>query len=177
MHVRFSMCLGMPVVDDHTGEQIAAVAGVFLHPDLGTVEGLFVRADRGEEFLAVADIAHWGRTIVVRDADVLAPLDERLRLAALWDEGRPMLGQRIVTESGKAIGTCKDVQFETDAFRVEWLFPRRWLRWQPGVPVSAVVEVRADAVVVRERETTVPIAGAQLTALDAIGGTVPPAQG
>jgi|GEM_PF-6484452 len=171
MHVRFSMCLGMPLVDDHNDDLLATVSGVFLHPDLGKVEGLFVHTERGEEFLATSDIAHWGRSIVVRDPDAVAPLEERVRLSALWEEGRPVLGQKIVTESSRMIGTCTDVQFETDTFRLEWLFPRRMFRWKQSIPVGAIIEVRPDAVRIRDMEVPVGALPADPTMnpLDAIG--------
>jgi sporulation protein YlmC with PRC-barrel domain len=173
MHVRLSMCIGMPVVDDRSDEALATVTGLFLHPDLGKVEGLFVRTAHGEEFLAVSDIAHWGRSVVVRNHDAIAPLEERVRLSALWDEARPVLGQRIVTEGEKSLGTCKDVQFETDTFRMEWLFPRKMLRWQRPVPVSAIVEVRTDMVRVRDvfaPAQALPLEDVAVGALEAIGG-------
>ncbi len=152
MHVRFSMCRGMNVVDDRGDELRATVTGLFIHPDLGKLEGLFVRGDSGEEFLAVQDIAHWGRSIVVRDSEVIAPLEERVRLAQLRAEGRTVLGQKVVTDAGAPLGVCKDVQFETDTFRLEWIFPRKFLRWGRPLPVGAIVEVRPDAVCVRDAE-------------------------
>jgi sporulation protein YlmC with PRC-barrel domain len=173
MHVRLSMCIGMPVVDDRSDEALATVTGVFLHPDLGKVEGLFVMTARGEEFLATSDIAHWGRSVVVRDPDAIAPLEELVRLSALWDEARPVVGQRIVTETERFLGRCKDVQFETDTFRMEWLFPRKMLRWQRPVPVTAVVEVTADMVKVRDAYAPVqamPVQDVAVGALEAIGG-------
>jgi sporulation protein YlmC with PRC-barrel domain len=172
------MCRGMTVVDDRSGDALASVTGVFVHPDLGKIEGLFVRAGNGDEFLAVQDITHWGTTIVVRDPDAIAPIDERVRLAALWDEGRTVLRQKIVLENGAVVGTCADVQFETDTFRLEWLFPRRWFRWGRPLPASSILEVRPDAIVVREGTVPVPTAVEQpaIAALEATIGSTP-AQG
>lgn len=177
MHVRLSMCRGLRVVDDHADDLIGVVTGVFAHPDLGKVEGLFVRTENGEEFLGVQDIAHWGRMIVVRDPDVLSHLEERVRLQGLWEEGRTIIGQRIVTESGVAIGTCADVQFETDTFRLEWLFPRKWFRWKRPIPAGAIVEVRPDAVCVRDGEVPVAVDKADAAVKDivdaAMGASTP----
>ena len=150
------MCVGMPVMDDRSDGVIAIVSGLFIHPDLGKIEGIFVRGATGEEFLSVQDIVHWGKAIIVREVDGLAPLEERVRLSQLWAEGRGVLGQRIVTESGRLIGRCADVQFETDTFRLEWIFPRHWLRWKHPIPASSIVEVRTEAIWVRESE--VPVA-------------------
>ena len=60
------------------------------------------------------------------------------------------MGQRLQTESGVALGVCRDAQFDTKLFRLEWLFPRLFLRWGVAVPASAIVEVRTDAVMVRD---------------------------
>lgn len=178
MHVRFTMCLGMPVVDDGSGDLLGAVSGIFLHPDTGTVEGLFVKTANGEEFLAAADIGHWGRTIVVRNSETLSPLEDRVRLLALWNEGRTIVGQPVVTEGGTVLGRCRDVQFETETFRLEWIFPRRWLRWRRPIPAGAIVEVRADAVCVRDVDVPAPTKAddAAMRVVDAAMG-MPPAQG
>lgn len=160
VHVRYTMSVGMPVMDDRSDDVVATVSGVFIHPDLGKLEGVFVRGSAGEEFLSVQDIVHWGKAVMVRDSDVLAPLDERVRLSQLWAEGRSVLGQRIVTESGRVIGRCADVQFETDTFRLEWIFPRHWLRWKRPIPASSIVEVRTEAICVREAEVPVAEGGA-----------------
>lgn len=170
----------MPVMDDRSDDVLGTVTGVFVHPDIGKIEGFFVRTHAGDEFLAANDIAHWGRAIVVRDVDTIARLDERVRLSALWNEGRTVLGQRIVTEAGVIVGMCADVQFETDTFRLEWLFPRKWLRWKRPIPAGSIIEVRPDAVCVRDAEVPVKTTAAAETAaaaLEAIGGSTTPAQG
>lgn len=154
MHLRSSTCRGSPVVVDQGDELLGTVAGMVVHPDTGAIEGVLVRASgflpMEPLFLATADILHWGQKVSVRSAEVLAPLHELVRLRAFLDEGRTVLGQPIVTEAGRKLGTCRDVQFETKTFRLEWLFPKRFFRWGTAVPVSTIVEVRGDAIVVRE---------------------------
>lgn len=165
MHVRFSTCLGTPIVEEDTDEALGQVSGILVHPDTGKVEGFFVSQggwfNAGSElFLASSDIAHWGLHIRVRDADYLSPLEERIRLVSILEDGRQVVGQRMVTEAGKALGVCKDVQFETKTFLIEWFFPKRLWNWQPAVPFSAIVEVRPDAIVVRD-----PTVSAKVTPL------------
>lgn len=153
MHVRFSTAEGMPVTAAG-GDVVGTLSSPFIHPDTGCIEGFFVRLPGvfpGEQpFLASQDILHWGTAVHIDDADVLAPLSERIRLSALAAEGRPMLGQPMQTESGARLGTCRDVQFETKTFRVEWLFPRKWWRWRTPVSVTAVLEVKPEAIIVRD---------------------------
>ena len=152
MHVRFSMSLGLPVVTDMGEEMAGMITGVFVHPDLGQVAGFFV----GAMFLSSMDIVHWGTRLRIRSFDVLAPLSENIRLQSLVSEGRTVLGQKILTESGVFLGTCRDIQFETKTFRLEWIFPRKWFLWKTPIPVSAIVEVKKEAIIVRNVFLEVP---------------------
>ncbi len=154
MRARYTRSLGLSVLDEETGDVLGAISGMVLHPDTGAVEGFFVRMEgfwsREERFLASPDILHWGVRITVRHRDVLSPVDELVRVQTILATQRPVLGQTIVTESGRTLGRCADVQFTTDAFRLEWLFPRRFFRWGIPIPVSQILEVKSEAIVVRD---------------------------
>lgn len=178
MHVRFSTARGQPVTDPLTEESAGVLEDVLLNPDTGTVEGFFVRVPgffHSEQlFLASADIAHWGVRVRVRSADVLFRLEDHVRLQALFDEGRRMLHQRIVTESGTVLGQCGDIQFDTKLFRLEWLFPRRWFRWGTPIPLSSILRVTKEAVIVRDPTLSMPTvtaAEALVQTLEPLGGT------
>ncbi|NOS67353.1 MAG: hypothetical protein HOO67_03230 [Candidatus Peribacteraceae bacterium] len=154
MRARYTRSLGLPVLDEESGEVLGSVAGMLLNPDTGVVEGFFVRTEgffSGQNlFLGSADILHWGLRITVRDRDVLSSPEERVRLQPLLEGRRPVIGQKIITESGRTLGRCTDVQFNTESFRLEWLFPRRFFRW--GIPISAkqIVEVKTEGVIVKD---------------------------
>ncbi|TSC60802.1 MAG: hypothetical protein Greene041662_34 [Candidatus Peregrinibacteria bacterium Greene0416_62] len=154
MHVRLSTCLGAGV-SDRSGEAIGVLSGIVAHPDTGKVEGIFVGVPAGilataNPFCAAADIAHWGVTIQLSSRDALSPIEDRIRLAPLLVEGRTILGQTIRTENGRILGRCKDIQFDTEKMRIEWLFPKKFFRWGIALPASDIIEVRRDAVIVRE---------------------------
>lgn len=160
MQVRFSTCRGQPVADAD-GDVLGSVQDLLLNPDTGRVEGLFVaipgflRSDTA--FLSSADIRRWGTAVELADADALGPLDEHVRLERLAADPRRMLGQPMVTEAGASLGRCADVQFDTESFHLQWLFPRRRLwRWGIPVPAHAVLEVRPDAIVVRSQAAAEP---------------------
>lgn len=165
----------MPVVAENEDSVPGQIAGIFIHPDTGTVEGFFVQTGGlfgGQElFLATADIRHWGTRVRVRSEDVLSPPGERVRLQSIVQENRPLLGQNILTKSGTRVGRCRDVQFETKTFRLEWLFPRRWLRWGSPVPASAIIEVKREAIIVRD--AFAGERGAVLKVIDEIAESVP----
>lgn len=140
-------------MDEHTQEPCAVVSGILIHPDRGLVEGFFVHTPAffGSEmlFLQTMDIRHWGTHIRIESSDLLIPTEDVIRLAELLQENRPVLGQRMISEEGRTLGTCRDVQFDTQHFQIEWLFPKQWMRWQPAIPASSIVEVRTDVIVVR----------------------------
>ena len=113
--------------------------------ELGAERAAALLADRSAE-----DIARWGMRVTVRSRDALLPVEERIRLRSLLEERRPVLGQSIVTDTGRTLGRCGDVQFETEFFTVERLWPRRFFRWGTPLPITQVIEVRKDAIVVRD---------------------------
>lgn len=171
MRVRLSTVIGLPVVDDAEG-RLGAITGIFLNPDTGAVEGFFVGISGFFSFetlfLPVSAIEHWGARVRVRDREALSPIGELVRLARLQEEGRPVLGQPIITDTGRRLGRCRDVQFDTRSFRMEWLFPKTFLQWKRPLPLRSIIEVRPDAVVVREEENIPAMADDAAAAINTI---------
>lgn len=150
------MCRGTPVIAQAFGDMVGSIDGILLNPDTGKAEGFFVAIpgflQSTELFLAAADIRRWGRAVEVLDADILGPLDEHVRFHRIAKERRAILGMPVRTESGLRLGRCADVQFDTETFQLQWLFPRKYrLFWGVPIPAHAVCEVRRDAVVVKDR--------------------------
>jgi uncharacterized protein YrrD len=155
MHVRFSIVRGTPVVDEQTQQTLGAIVGILPHPDTGDVLGFFVRGmgplEGQELFLASADILSWGTKVHVKSEDRLAPPHDLIRIAALLEHPRPILGQKIVTQRARrTLGTCSDVQFDTRHFQIEWLFPKKFFMEGRPVPANDIVEVTRKSVIVKE---------------------------
>ena len=170
MHIRFSTCIGTNIVCDSLHEAVGQILEILINPDSGKVEGFFVVAPHvpfsAMPFVSALDIVRWGTAVHIRDADMISPAGDRIRLQPLLDDRRRILGQRIRTESGKYLGRCKDVQFNTDSMRCEWLFPRKWMRWSAPIPFSNIVEVRGDAIIVRDELQTIKDAVEESEPLD-----------
>lgn len=155
MRVRLSTVIGLPVVDE--SEQIlGTIADMCIHPDTLGIEGFFVRIPRffSSElmFLSCSEVEHWGSRIRVRHAHALSPVEDLVRISRILEEGRPVIRQMIVSDADIYLGRCHDIQFDTRSFRVEWLFPRRFLRWGIPIPIRAVVQVKPEAIVIQRDE-------------------------
>lgn len=155
MQVRSSAIRGMPVVEDGTLARIGSVSSPLIHPDTGAIEGFFILADHpevmGEMFLSSIDILAWGTSIHVRSIDRLAPPDDLIRLRERFLDPRRVLGQTIrVVGSGRRIGWCADVQFDTRRMMIQWLFPRRFFFFRSPVPATDIVEITPEALWIRD---------------------------
>ncbi len=154
MHVRFSTIVGTPVVEQGSDMAIAGITDILIHPDTGKIEGFFVEPvgffQSEALFLSSLDIIRWGTAVVIRDRDILCPLEDFIRLQDLLNDERRILDQRMKTESGRSLGVCRDLQFDTNSMKSEWLFPKKFFRWGTALPMREVVEVRTDAIIVRD---------------------------
>ncbi len=154
MQARFTRSIGLPVLTNETPVVLGHLRGILIHPDTGKIEGFFVAPpgmfSGSQQFLSTVDILHWGLRVTVRSADVLSPPEELVRLRELLEGHRPVLGQIMRTESGRVLGRCADIQFTTKDFRMQWLFPRRFWRYGRAIPASQILEIRPEAIIVRD---------------------------
>ncbi len=172
MQARFTLCVGVPVAEEDSSYALGTIADILIHPDTGRIEGFFVHTGgmfhADMLFLSSVDIIRWGTHVVVRDADVLSPIEDRIRLRTLLDDPRRLLGQAMRTESGKYLGRCKDVQFDTSLFLIEWIFPKRLFRWGVPLPLNQILEVRKDAIIVRDTAVPASDTGAKIPLLEQV---------
>lgn len=154
MHLRFSHCMGMPVLEEGSDMVLGSISGILIEPDTGKIEGFFVGQDN---FVAQGDIARWGARLYVRFASAVAPANDRIRLQQLLSDPRTVLDQKIRTESGQYIGRCSDVQFSTKSMHIEWIFPRKWFREKTAVPVSSIVEVTPQSIIIKDLRPLAPV--------------------
>lgn len=155
MHLRLLSCLGLPVVEEGSDTALGFLSGILIDPDSGNIEGFFVRVpgflDFQEVFCSFLDIVRWGTRVHVRDADVLSPVEERIRLAPLLEDNRTVIGQKIQTQSGIYLGCCRDVQFNTDSMKMEWVFPKKFFRWGIALPAKDIQKITEQAIIVKDQ--------------------------
>jgi uncharacterized protein YrrD len=108
--------VGLPVVTTSTGEDIAETRDVIYVPDKGRVVGFTLNkrgrlAGRLKNVLAMEQVRAVGRdAVMVLDSSVLdTPEGEE---AAKDAKGRNVLGNAVLTDAGKQLGTVRDLVVE-----------------------------------------------------------------
>ncbi len=146
---------GMSVIDDETQENVAMLTHPLIDPDSGRILGFFVQGFSGIAtgvfFLSTLDVVSIGTKVHVRSADKLSPPEEIVRLQKNLQDPRSFLGQHIrIRSSGRTIGRCSDVQFDTGRFVVEWMFPKRLFFSVRPIAVSEIIEVTEEAIWIQD---------------------------
>lgn len=154
MHLRLTTCIGMDIATEESDVLLGTLNGALIDPDTGEVVGFFVSTfgvlSAQTLFLPTFCIVRWGTSVWVSDEDALCHPQDILRVQALLDDPRTLLGQPVTTKSGVRLGTCKDVQFSTTLFQLEWVFPKTFWKWGTPVPATDILEVTPEAIIVRE---------------------------
>ena len=154
MHIRFSSCIGLPIVDDSTDDTVGMIHGILVDPDKGAVEGFAVTQSgfglKHVSFLSTLDIRRFGAAVHVGHPSVIGDAEDIVRLQGVLADTRRVIDQRMCTESGMQLGVCRDVQINTKTWHVEWLFPRRFFRWGTPVSIAQVIDVTEKAILLRD---------------------------
>lgn len=153
MHLLRSDTIGTEVIDDLDHHVHGIVMGLLIDPDRGKVIALFVGVPGASELFALQtqDIAAWGNRIHIREAELMGPVSDFIRLQEFLSDDRTVIGQQIRTKDGVKLGKCTDVQFETETFMVEWIFPRKFFRKGLAMPISDVLEIKSEAIIVKNQ--------------------------
>ena len=120
--MRATSLVGLPVVTTATGEDIAETRDVIYIPDLGRVAGFTLNkrgrlAGRMKNVLAMEQVHAVGRdAVMVTDASALdAPEGD----AAAHDaRGRNVIGNSVLTDTGKELGIVRDLIVEMNGGEV-----------------------------------------------------------
>ncbi len=114
--------LGLPVMDLSTGEQTGAVRKLIFNRDqdklLGIVidEGGWFKEAKIIPFEAIGSIGE--HAITIADTAAVTRVEEQVRLRRVIEENASLQGLRVITESGKEIGSIDAVLFDPDSGRV-----------------------------------------------------------
>lgn len=114
-YLKTSEIIGRPVVTIHGGEDVAEVRDVVYSSEAGTLLG-FTLNKRGflrgklREVLAAGDVAAIGAdAVMVADEDCLSARSDAPDAVASPPNGRNVLGDAVITDTGVRLGTVSDL--------------------------------------------------------------------
>jgi sporulation protein YlmC with PRC-barrel domain len=153
MHLLRSKALGTEIIDNIDHHVQGRVADFLIDADRGKILAIFVKASGMSDLLILQteDIVSWGNRVHIRDAETIGEISDFIRLQKFLQDERSVIGQRIVTKNGIPFGKCIDIQFRTDTFDVEWIFPRKFFRKGPALPSNEILEITTDAIIVKDQ--------------------------
>ncbi len=107
--------IGRPVVDASTGDDVAEVRDVLFDASQGRITGFTLRRSgflgrRMKEVLPITHVLAVGtHAVMILTAEALTRLTDPSEEEDFREAGGAVVGDRVITESGKILGELKDV--------------------------------------------------------------------
>ena len=159
----YSELRGWEVASLRSQAKLAKVQDFLFDPRNGRIPAVIVLPKgviglpRGSALLPAEAILGWQEGMVfIQDEEAITPPEDLVRLKDLVDGHFSLIGVRVLTESGKKIGTVEDYSVETKLLSINKLVVRRQLWWffsfQEVIPLKRVVSMEPKRVVIKDDE-------------------------
>lgn len=152
--------MDIPVVSLQTGRAVATARQPVFNPNNLKIEGWFcaVPGQKQTLFLSSSDIREFGNYgIAINSNDVIAPLEDFVRLEKLFRLNFQLIGKKIETESGKKVGKVEDFAVNIDSLFVQKLYVNQralgaFIKDQLTVSRTQIREISDKKIVIAELE-------------------------
>jgi len=150
--------LSMPIISLDEGQQIGRVRGIVVDPSTFTVAALVTDKQgwfgdyKVVPFPSIMSIGEHAVTIDKRSS--IEKPSNIPEVSKLIKNKQPLLGGKVFSETGTLLGIVEEFTFNTETGAVETLeisgrFIESLFRGKKSLPVSAVVTIGTDAIIVR----------------------------
>ena len=150
--------LSMPIISLDEGQQIGRVRGIVVDPSTFTVAALVTDKQgwfgdyKVVPFPSIMSIGEHAVTIDKRSS--IEKPSNIPEVSKLIKNKQPLLGGKVFSETGTLLGIVEEFTFNTETGAVETLeitgrFIESLFRGRKSLPVSAVVTIGTDAIIVR----------------------------
>lgn len=120
--------MGAKVLEYSSGQILALVSGIIIHPDTGMVEAFWIKPltlPFKNAVLKTSDILEFKKHLYVKDERVFAQADDVIRITEILEEKREFLGTLIQSEAGTAYGKCVNLTFDTETYALKQIYARK----------------------------------------------------
>ena len=149
----YSKLVGLPVIELEGQSKIASVLDLVVDPKNGRVLGLIVKVGNllpRDLLIAARDISQiLPTTVLVADNERLTPINEVVRVEALYKKRFTLPGMKVVTKSGKLLGKINDFLVDDETLCLAKIYVRHLLS-DRIIPYSAIIKIDDHEVVVKD---------------------------
>lgn len=149
--------MGTPVFENDERHPVAFVRDVILDPETGNLLALRINRD---QIITSSDISSWGDVVRIRNIDVIAPLEDVLRVAQAEKKGIKVFGNLVETQGGVVLGRVVDFVIDEKTLTLKKIFTAKlffgiFQHEHRIISVKNIIEIRADKIIVRDGLKTV----------------------
>lgn len=152
MLLQASQIIGLPVGATNTQERAGTISNLVIDPDSGQLLGFVVKAGffSGEKVLSFHDVTGVDHTaVLVREREVILPPKEIAPVKRAIEDKRPLLGQKVITESGTRLGRVVDLVVNTETAMITKIYVSHLLE-ERIIPLDKVIKVTKERIVVKD---------------------------
>lgn len=158
--------INKPVLSLRTGGSVGTVIGPIINPDNLKIEGFYIQ-DKFEKrqlvllYQDIRDLLPQG--FVINDYDVLAEIDELVRLQKVIKMNYDVMNKQVVTSSKSKVGKVSDYAVETETMYIQKIYTSQSLLksltgGSLSIDRSQVVEVTPKQIIINDLLKTSPAA-------------------
>jgi len=150
--------LSMPIISLEEGQQIGKVRGVVVNPENFTIAALVTDKQSWfgdykvvpyENVMSIGDHA----VTIDKKSNIEKPSNIP-EISKLMKKKLPLLGGKVISETGTLLGIVEEFTFDTETGRIESLevsgrFIESLFRGRTSIPISAVITIGSDAIIIR----------------------------
>ncbi len=164
MQILQSDFCGKSIMSVHTGEQLCVVTGFVIHPDNLKIVLFITHASLKKQpyYLLPSSIRFAdSKRLIIDSAQSLSEFDELVRYQRDILNNYNPVKKRVVTQSGKKLGTVANFSFDNQHNFVQKLyvqagFFKRFLQTQFVIDRSVIIETTKNTIVVKDTVEELP---------------------
>lgn len=153
MLIRATSLINKQIRSIRDGSFIGRIADIVIDPATGKL--LAYKMKSKNKIVSTIDIAGYTPLfLVARDSDVLISTEEIIKVKKILDERINVIENKVITKSGKRLGTCEDVIFDEETSSMIKIYVKANLFGSMLrdliIPSSSIVSITKQAIVVKD---------------------------
>lgn len=146
-----SQTFGMPIISSHGNYRVGRIRDILVDHETGNIAA-FMLAHHG--VVLPQDVLVWKDYLLIHDETHISPLEDIVRVKAVFDRHIPIFGKRVVTEGGLYVGHVYDLEFNPELFCLKNLHTAKIFfifKFQERIiPAKQIIQVKKKAIIIKD---------------------------